>query len=56
MKRSAADLEFEKAAMLRDQVFELRELLMLRQTDRKHVPIWEQDRMMPVADIEPGEA
>lgn len=56
MKQAAGNLEFEKAAMLRDQVFELREVLMLRQTDRKHIPIWEQDRVMPVADVEPGEA
>ncbi len=52
MKVAAADLEFEKAAMLRDQIFDLRETLMLRETGRRDVPIWEQDRVMPVADIE----
>jgi excinuclease ABC subunit B len=56
MKQAAANLEFEKAALLRDQVFELREIMVLRQTGRKDIPIWEQDRMMPVADVEPGEA
>ena len=56
MKQAAADLEFEKAALLRDQVFELRELLVLRRTGRTDVPIWEQDRIMPIADMEPGES
>ncbi|HLV43988.1 MAG TPA: excinuclease ABC subunit UvrB [Aggregatilineales bacterium] len=55
MKQAAADLEFEKAALLRDQVYELRELLVLQTTGRRDVPIWEQDRVMPVADI-PDEA
>ena len=52
MKVAAADLEFEKAAMLRDQIFDLRETLLLRETGRQDVPIWEQDRLRPVADIE----
>ncbi len=56
MKQSAADLEFEKAALLRDQVFELRELLVLRRTGRNDVPIWEQDRILPVADVETGDS
>jgi excinuclease ABC subunit B len=55
MKQAAANLEFEKAALLRDQVFEMREVLVLRQTGRRDVPIWEQDRVLPVADIEPGD-
>ena len=36
MKEAAANLEFEKAALLRDQVFELR-----RQLEDKDVPEWE---------------
>ncbi len=52
MKQAAKNLEFEKAAMLRDQVFELRELAVLKATGRRDVPIWEQDRVMPVADLE----
>ncbi len=52
MKQAAANLEFEKAAVLRDQVYELRELHMLQTTGRRDVPIWEQDRLMPVAEID----
>ncbi len=52
MKAAAEQLEFEKAAMLRDQVFELRELLILKQTGKKDLPIWEQDRILPVDDEE----
>jgi excinuclease ABC subunit B len=51
MKQAARDLEFEKAALLRDQIFELRELLVLQTTGRRDVPIWEQDRLLPVADL-----
>jgi excinuclease ABC subunit B len=50
MKAAARDLEFEKAALLRDQVFELRELLALQKTGRTDVPIWEQDRLLPLSD------
>ena len=55
MFEHAKNLEFEKAALLRDQVFELREMLLLAKTGRRDVPIWEQDRIHPVADIEAGE-
>ncbi|NDJ35064.1 MAG: excinuclease ABC subunit UvrB [Chloroflexi bacterium] len=50
MRESAANLEFEQAALLRDQVYELRDVLLAKQTGRKDIPIWEQDRMMPVAE------
>ena len=40
MKAAAQDLEFEKAAALRDQIIELRQMLQL--TDNR--PIWEQFR------------
>ncbi len=52
MKAAAQELEFEKAALLRDQIFELREILMLQETGRRDVPIWEQDRLLPVSDVE----
>ena len=52
MKAAAQELEFEKAALLRDQIFELREILMLQETGRRNVPIWEQDRLLPVSDVE----
>jgi len=50
MRAAAQELEFEKAALLRDQVFELREILSLQKTGRTDVPIWEQDRLMPISD------
>jgi hypothetical protein len=43
MKQAAKDLEFEKAAMLRDQVFELRQ--HLNDIDDK-TPEWEKVRKM----------
>ena len=33
-----------------DQVAALRELLALQKTGRTDVPIWEQDRLMPISD------
>ncbi len=41
MKEAAANLEFEKAALLRDQIFELR---ALQQEQAKGVPEWERVR------------
>ncbi len=52
MKAAAQDLEFEKAALLRDQIFELREIVALHETGRSDVPIWEQDRLLPVSDFD----
>jgi excinuclease ABC subunit B len=43
MKQAAEALEFEKAAMLRDQIFELRQSLTEREDD---VPEWERVRRM----------
>jgi len=40
MKAAAAELEFEKAALLRDQMFELRDMLRARDTR----PVWEKMR------------
>ncbi len=55
MKNAAQEMEFEKAAMLRDQIFELRDLLFMGKGGRPDAPIWEQDRMMPIAEIETEE-
>ena len=47
MKASAQTLEFERAAMLRDQVYELRALLM----ERSNLPAWKkQELLAPRAD------
>jgi excinuclease ABC subunit B len=43
MKQAAESLEFEKAAMLRDQIFELRQSLAESQED---IPEWERVRQM----------
>ena len=43
MKRAAQDLEFEKAALLRDQIYELRAVLAEREED---VPAWERERRL----------
>jgi excinuclease ABC subunit B len=43
MKQAAQALEFEKAAMLRDQIFELRQNLADAEPD---VPEWERARQM----------
>jgi len=53
MKAAAQGLEFEKAALLRDQIIELRELLALKQARLESAPIWEQDRVLAgIADDE----
>ncbi len=53
MKEAAKALEFEKAALLRDQMIELKGLLALQQAGAKNAPIWEQDRVLAtVADDE----
>ncbi len=49
MKQAAQDLEFEKAALLRDQIFELRQ--QLNETDDKR-PAWERLRDRPRDEIE----
>ena len=42
MKSAAEALEFEKAAALRDQIFELRQVL----TDKEDMPPWMRARVM----------
>ena len=45
MKQAAKDPEFEKAAMLRDQVFELRQ--QMEEGDEKKKPAWVRLRDLP---------
>jgi excinuclease ABC subunit B len=51
MKEAAQALEFEKAAMLRDQLFELRQVLA--DQDSK-LPAWEKARRVPELEEEAG--
>ena len=53
MKAAAQALEFEKAAILRDQIVELRQLMVLKQAGRgTDIPAWERQRMLEEAGIE----
>ncbi len=52
MKAAAAALEFEKAAMLRDQVREMRQTLALKEADAEELPAWEKMRRLDEAGIE----
>jgi excinuclease ABC subunit B len=45
MKQAAHDLEFEKAALLRDQIFELRQ--QMEEADEKKKPAWQRLRDLP---------
>lgn len=42
MKEAAQNLEFEKAAVLRDQIFELRNIL----AEEANLPPWEKVRLL----------
>jgi excinuclease ABC subunit B len=53
MKAAAQSLEFEKAALLRDQIIELRQLMVLKRAGKtENVPEWERLRMLEDAGIE----
>jgi excinuclease ABC subunit B len=52
MKAAAASLEFEKAAMLRDQIKEMRQTLALKEADAEDLPAWEKMRRLDEAGIE----
>lgn len=52
MRTAAKNLEFEKAALLRDQIFELHEILALRDAGLRDAPLWKQDRILPTVDAE----
>lgn len=52
MKAAAQALEFEKAAVLRDQIREMRQTLALKEVDAEDVPVWERMRRMDEAGME----
>jgi excinuclease ABC subunit B len=52
MKNAAKELEFEKAALLRDQVIELKGILALKQAKIERAPIWEQDRVLATISVD----
>ncbi len=53
MKAAAQALEFEKAALLRDQVIELRQMMVLKETGKgTAVPEWERIRKLDEAGVE----
>jgi excinuclease ABC subunit B len=49
MKAAADELEFEKAAVLRDQVYELR--AVLSEKEQADLPAWERERRMARMEI-----
>jgi excinuclease ABC subunit B len=52
MKQAAQSLEFEKAALLRDQIMEMRQLMVLKEAgSAKDLPEWERLRMLDEAGI-----
>lgn len=52
MKQAAQQLEFEKAAVLRDQVIELRQIMALKETGgNADLPEWERMRLLDAAGI-----
>jgi excinuclease ABC subunit B len=52
MKQAAQSLEFEKAALLRDQIMEMRQLMVLKEAgSAKDLPEWERLRMLDAAGI-----
>lgn len=52
MKAAAQALEFEKAALLRDQVIELRQILVLKEAGGgSNMPEWEKTRLLEEAGI-----
>jgi excinuclease ABC subunit B len=57
MKMAAQALEFEKAALLRDQIVELRQIMVLKEAGKGlDDPVWERQRMLQQAgiEVEPG--
>ena len=52
MKQAAQSLEFEKAAVLRDQIVELRQIMVLKEAGGKSdMPAWEKMRLLDEAGI-----
>ena len=54
MKAAAQALEFEKAAVLRDQIHEMRQTMALKDAGAQDVPEWERMRRLDEAGIEYG--
>jgi excinuclease ABC subunit B len=54
MKEAAQSLEFEKAAVLRDQIMEMRQLMALKEAGKKdaNIPEWERLRLLDEAGVE----
>ena len=52
MKAAAQALEFEKAAVLRDQIKEMRQTLALKEADAEDAPEWERLRHLDEAGVE----
>jgi excinuclease ABC subunit B len=48
MKEAARDLQFEKAAALRDQIYDLREFL----ADESDVPPWQKAKILAGEDMD----
>ena len=52
MKSAAQALEFEKAAVLRDQIVEIRQLMVLKDAGQdSELPEWEKMRLMDEAGL-----
>ena len=53
MKQAAQQLEFERAAVLRDQVMEMRQIMVLKEAGGKNdIPEWERMRLLDKAGVE----
>ena len=53
MKQAAQQLEFERAAVLRDQVMEMRQIMALKEAGGKNnLPEWERMRLLDEAGVE----
>ena len=53
MKQAAQQLEFERAAVLRDQVLEMRQIMVLKEAGGKNdLPEWERMRLLDEAGVE----
>ena len=53
MKQAAQQLEFERAAVLRDQVMEMRQIMVLKEAGgRSDIPEWERMRLLDKAGVE----
>jgi excinuclease ABC subunit B len=52
MKQAAQQLEFERAAVLRDQIMEMRQIMALKEAGGKNdLPEWERMRLLDEAGV-----